>query len=55
MLPPNAAALAHHNLDVFFAKQDGKPLPPPPTHDDLRLYYQDPYARGGSATAGRGH
>jgi penicillin-binding protein 2 len=52
---PNAAALAHHILDVFFAKQDGKPLPPPPTHDELRLDYKDPYARGGSATAGGGN
>ena len=52
---PNAAALAHHILDVFFAKQDGKPLPPPPTHDDLRLDYKDPYARGGSAGAGGGN
>jgi len=52
---PNAAALAHHILDVFFAKQDGKPLPPPPTHDELRLDYKDPYARGGSAAVGGGH
>ena len=25
---PNAAAVAHHILDTFFAKQDGRPLPP---------------------------
>src|SRR5262245_35697944 len=39
---PNAASVAHHILDVFFAKQEGRPLPPPPTHDDLRLDYKDP-------------
>ena len=44
---PNAAAVAHHILATYFAKQDGKPLPPPPTHDDLHLSYTDPYARGG--------
>ncbi len=48
---PNAAALAHHILETFFAKQDGKPLPPPPTHDDLHLDYKDPYARGSVAEA----
>jgi len=42
---PNAAAVAHHILDTFFAKQDGRPLPPPPTHEQLRLDYKDPYAR----------
>jgi penicillin-binding protein 2 len=49
---PNAASLAHHILDTYFAKHDGKPLPPAPTHDDLRLDYKDPYARGGTALAG---
>jgi penicillin-binding protein 2 len=49
---PNAASLAHHILDTFFAKQDGKPLPPAPTHDELRLDYRDPYARGGSGPTG---
>jgi penicillin-binding protein 2 len=42
---PNAASVAHHILDTFFAKQDGRPLPPPPTHEDLRLDYKDPYAK----------
>jgi penicillin-binding protein 2 len=27
----NAALVAHHILDTFFAKQDGRPLPPKPT------------------------
>jgi penicillin-binding protein 2 len=49
---PNAAAVAHHILATFFAKQDGKPLPPPPTHEDLRLDYKDPYARGGAPVGG---
>ena len=44
---PNAASVAHHILATYFAKQDGKPLPPPPTHEDLHLSYKDPYARAG--------
>jgi len=32
----------------FFAKQEGRPLPPPPTHEDLHLDYKDPYAKGGA-------
>ena len=50
---PNAASVAHHILDVFFAKQDGRPTPPAPTHEDLRLDYKDPYARGGSGAPGQ--
>jgi penicillin-binding protein 2 len=42
---PNAASVAHHILDTFFAKKDGRALPPPPTHDELRLDYKDPYAK----------
>jgi penicillin-binding protein 2 len=49
---PNAASVAHHILATYFAKEDGKPLPPPPTHEDLRLDYKDPYARGGAPTGG---
>jgi len=49
---PNAASLAHHILDTFFAKLDGKPLPPAPTHDEMRLDYRDPYARGGAPVGG---
>jgi penicillin-binding protein 2 len=45
---PNAASVAHHILDTFFAKQEGRPLPPPPTHEDLHLDYKDPYAKGGA-------
>jgi penicillin-binding protein 2 len=50
---PNAASVAHHILDVFFAKKDGRPLPPPPTHEDLRLDYKDPYAKGAVAAGGQ--
>jgi penicillin-binding protein 2 len=49
---PNAASVAHHILTTYFAKQDGKPLPPPPTHEDLRLDYKDPYARGAAPAEG---
>ena len=40
---PNAASVAHHVLDTFFAKQEGRPLPPPPT--DMRLDFSDRFAR----------
>jgi penicillin-binding protein 2 len=46
----NAAAVAHHILETFFAKQDGKPLPPVPA--DFHLNYIDPYARVGGPVAG---
>ena len=39
----NAARIAHHVLDTYFAKDDGRPLPPPPT--DLQLDMSDPMAR----------
>ena len=44
----NAAGVAHHILDTFFAKQQGRPLPPPPTPADLRFDFADPYARAGA-------
>jgi penicillin-binding protein 2 len=50
----NAARVAHHILATYFAKLEGKPLPPPPTHEDLHLEYKDPYARGGTAVTGGG-
>jgi penicillin-binding protein 2 len=40
----NAAGVAHHILDTFFAKQQGRPLPPPPTPENLRFDFSDPYA-----------
>ena len=42
---PNAARVAHHILDTFFAKQDGRPLPPPPTKDSLRFDFSDAMAK----------
>jgi penicillin-binding protein 2 len=47
----NAASVAHHLLDTFFAKRDGRPLPPPPTRDDLHLDLSDPLARRADAEA----
>jgi len=46
----NAARMTHHILDTFFAKQEGRPLPPPPT--DLRLDMSDPMARKPGASTG---
>ena len=37
----NAASVAHHALDTFFAKKDGRPLPPAPTREDLNLDLSD--------------
>jgi penicillin-binding protein 2 len=52
---PNAAQLAHHILATYYAKKQGKPLPPAPTHEQMRLDYKDPYARaGGGAPVGGG-
>jgi penicillin-binding protein 2 len=38
---PNAASVAHHILDTFFAKQDGRPLPAAPKPAELRLDFSD--------------
>ena len=51
----NAARVAHHILATYFAKVDGKPLPPPPSRDDLHLDLSDPYAKGGPVGSGGGH
>ncbi|MGH9411002.1 MAG: penicillin-binding protein 2, partial [Vicinamibacterales bacterium] len=51
----NAARVAHHILATYFAKVDGKPLPPPPTHEDLHLDYADPYAHGAIVNGGHNH
>jgi penicillin-binding protein 2 len=37
----NAARMTHHILDTFFAKKDGRPLPPPPTPDSLHLVFSE--------------
>jgi penicillin-binding protein 2 len=46
----NAAAVAHHILETFFAKQEGRPLPMVPA--DFKLNYIDPYARYAAPVAG---
>ena len=33
----NAARVTHHILDTYFAKLDGRPLPPPPTPDTMKF------------------
>ena len=32
----NAASVAKHILATYFAKKEGKPLPPPPTREQMR-------------------
>src|SRR5258705_13878769 len=47
---PNAASVAHHILDTFFAKKEGRPLPVPPA--SFNLDYKDPYAKKSAAPVG---
>jgi len=42
---PNAARVAHHILDTFFAKRNGQPLPPPPTPKTLAFDFSDSLAK----------
>jgi penicillin-binding protein 2 len=44
----NAASVAKHILQTYFAKKEGKPLPPPPTREEMRLDLSDRFARGGA-------
>ena len=44
----NAASVAKHILNTYFAKKDGRPLPPPPTREEMRLDMSDRFARGGA-------
>jgi len=43
---PNAARVARHILSTFYAKKLGKPLPPPPTPQDMQFDFSDPYGPG---------
>ncbi|HYT67046.1 MAG TPA: penicillin-binding protein 2 [Vicinamibacterales bacterium] len=49
----NAASVAKHILETYFAKKDGKPLPPPPTREDMRLDLRDPFARAAIGGGGQ--
>jgi|KBSSwiStaDraftv2_1062776.scaffolds.fasta_scaffold26428_5 penicillin-binding protein 2 len=42
----NAARVAHHILDTFFAKKQGRPLPPAPTPEQLQFDFSDPFGPG---------
>ena len=44
----NAASVAKHILNTYFAKKEGRPLPPPPTREEMRLDLSDRFARGGA-------
>jgi penicillin-binding protein 2 len=48
----NAAAVAHHILETFFAKAEGRPLPIVPA--DFHLNYIDPYSHLGGGPVGGG-
>jgi len=41
----NAASITRHILETYFAKKEGRPLPPPPTTEDMHLDLADPMAR----------
>ena len=45
----NAASVTRHILTTYFAAKDGKPLPPPPTREQMRLDLSDSFARAGVA------
>jgi penicillin-binding protein 2 len=48
----NAASVAKHVLETYFAKKDGRPLPPAPSREDMRLDLSDPFARRAADTEG---
>ena len=41
----NAASITRHILETYYAKKEGRPLPPPPTTEDMHLDLSDPMAR----------
>ena len=41
----NAASITRHILETYFAKKEGRPLPPPPTTEQMHLDLTDPMAR----------
>jgi hypothetical protein len=46
----NAASVARHIVETFFAKKEQRPLPPAPA--DFHLNFSDPYARIGGGPGG---
>jgi penicillin-binding protein 2 len=48
----NAASVAKHLLETYFAKKEGRPLPPAPTREEMHLDLRDPFARGGAGPTG---
>jgi len=44
----NAASVAKHILETYFAKKEGRPLPPPPTREQMRLDLSDRFGPGGT-------
>jgi penicillin-binding protein 2 len=48
----NAASVAKHILETYFAKKEGRPLPPAPTRDDMHLDLRDPFARNTAGPEG---
>jgi hypothetical protein len=40
---PNAARVTHHIVDTFFAKRDGRPLPPAPTPAMMQFDFADSF------------
>jgi penicillin-binding protein 2 len=47
----NAASITHHILATYFAKKEGRPLPPAPTTEEMHLDLSDPMARRAPAAA----
>jgi penicillin-binding protein 2 len=48
----NAASVAKHILETYFAKKEHRPLPPPPTREDLHLDLRDTFTRAGAPVGG---
>jgi penicillin-binding protein 2 len=48
----NAASVAKHILETYFAKKEGRPIPPPPTREEMRLDMSDRFARRPPVGAG---
>jgi hypothetical protein len=42
----NAASVARHIHETYYAAKEGRPLPPPPTREQMRLDLSDSFARG---------